>query len=125
MSSRSNVKPWACALSLAIVSLPPCRGHAETQPIIALPAEAITLPNGLRVLLAPDAAARLVSVNVQYAAGSADDPDGLHGLAHVTEHLTFVRTVHASGLFGQLSASGASYINGTTSSDATSMSSMG
>lgn len=113
------MKPWACAVSLAVVSLAVRIGHAETPPRSAPSAESITLANGLRVLLAPDPSARLVSVNVEYAAGSADDPDGLHGLAHVTEHLTFVRTTHASGLLGQLFASGASYINGTTTPDAT------
>ncbi|HSH47656.1 MAG TPA: insulinase family protein [Halomonas sp.] len=53
---------------------------------------ALTLDNGLRVLLVsdPDADKAAVSLNVEV--GSAQDPDDLHGLAHYLEHMLFLGT---------------------------------
>ncbi len=45
--------------------------------------------NGMRVLLAPDPRTNLVTVDVRYRVGSGSDPEGLTGLAHLVEHLTF------------------------------------
>jgi zinc protease len=104
---------------LIVACLWPRMAEAQTRSLADLPAETVTLPNGLRVVLAPDALARMVSVEVDYSAGAADDPDGLHGLAHFTEHLTYVRTAHAARLLGLLYASGATAVQGTTSTDAT------
>jgi zinc protease len=83
------------------------------------PLEAYTLPNGLRVILAPDPAAPLVSIEVRYGAGSGDDPDGLAGLAHMAEHMTFVRTAHAAHLLQELTSLGACPLNGETWTDFT------
>lgn len=53
---------------------------------------ALTLDNGLTVLLVsdPDADKAAVSLNVEV--GSAQDPDDLHGLAHYLEHMLFLGT---------------------------------
>src|ERR1700727_352528 len=74
----------------------PAGGAENPSPasLPVLPTEGIRLSNGLRVLLAPDAGARLVSIVVSYAAGAADDPNGLNGLAHLTEHFAARRTAH-------------------------------
>ncbi len=56
---------------------------------LSLPVDKHTLANGLRVILAPDEALPDVSVVVRYDTGSADDPDGLEGLAHLVEHVAF------------------------------------
>jgi zinc protease len=45
------------------------------------------LPNGLEVILYPDASVPAASVNMSYHAGSRDEPRGKTGLAHLTEHL--------------------------------------
>ena len=45
--------------------------------------------NGMVVVLAPDERTNLVSVDVRYHVGSAQDPKGRAGLAHLVEHLTF------------------------------------
>ncbi|MEX1021180.1 MAG: pitrilysin family protein [Litorilinea sp.] len=47
------------------------------------------LENGLRVVLAPDASAPVVTTNITYRVGSADDPEGRSGFAHLFEHLMF------------------------------------
>ena len=70
-------------------------------------------------MLAPDPHARLVSVEVAYAAGAADDPDGLRGLAHMVEHLVATRTKHVVDVMRELEAAGACHMNAVTSLDAT------
>ena len=41
------------------------------------------LPNGLKVILLPDPSTDLVEVDVRYAVGSNEDPEGKAGLAHL------------------------------------------
>ena len=53
-----------------------------------------TLPNGLRVVLAPDASAPLVHVGVYYAAGPREEPPDRAGFAHLFEHLMFEGSPH-------------------------------
>jgi zinc protease len=48
-----------------------------------------TLANGLRVILAEDHSAPVVAVNTWYRVGSANDPQGRSGFAHLFEHLMF------------------------------------
>src|ERR1044071_7726140 len=48
-----------------------------------------TLPNGLRVLSAPDHASPTVAIQVWYHVGSKDDPDKRSGFAHLFEHIMF------------------------------------
>jgi predicted Zn-dependent peptidase len=49
------------------------------------------LHNGLRIIVCEDAGADVASVAVVVKAGSADDPRGLPGLAHLLEHLLWTR----------------------------------
>ncbi len=51
--------------------------------------EMFTLPNGLRVVVHPDRSVKTVSVMVDYAVGSASEPAGKTGFAHLFEHLMF------------------------------------
>ena len=51
------------------------------------------LPNGLDVVLLPDAAgsgAGTVAVQVWYRVGGQDDPPGRSGFAHLFEHMMFI-----------------------------------
>lgn len=50
------------------------------------------LDNGLRVLLAPVHDAPIVATLVVYGAGSAVEPSGLSGIAHLMEHMMFQGT---------------------------------
>ena len=51
-----------------------------------------TLPNGLRVLSAPDHSSPTVAIQVWYKVGSKDDPDKRSGFAHLFEHIMFKST---------------------------------
>jgi zinc protease len=48
-----------------------------------------TLPNGLRVLLAPDPHAAVIGIAVHYDVGMRSEPEGRTGFAHLFEHLMF------------------------------------
>ncbi|MBB5020232.1 zinc protease [Chitinivorax tropicus] len=66
---------------------------AGLQPVTT--AEGVTeyrLPNGLRVLLAPDASKPTTTVNVTYLVGSRHENYGETGMAHLLEHLLFKGT---------------------------------
>src|SRR4051812_14767889 len=47
------------------------------------------LPNGLRVLLFPDASKPKVTVNITYLVGSRMEGYGETGMAHLLEHMLF------------------------------------
>ncbi len=55
------------------------------------------LPNGLRVLLAPDASKPTTTVNVTYMVGSHHENYGETGMAHLLEHLVFKGTPSLPG----------------------------
>jgi zinc protease len=50
------------------------------------------LPNGLRVLSAPDRSSPTVAIQVWYHVGSKDDPQNRSGFAHLFEHIMFKST---------------------------------
>ena len=76
------------------------------------------LPNGLRVLLFPDASKPTVTVNVVYGVGSAQESYGETGMAHLLEHLVFKGTPGNPDIPGEFKKRGISY-NGTTWLDRT------
>jgi zinc protease len=51
--------------------------------------ERFTLPNGLRVVIAPDRTAPVVAVAVHYDVGFRSEPTNRTGFAHLFEHLMF------------------------------------
>ncbi|NVB78802.1 MAG: insulinase family protein [Kofleriaceae bacterium] len=76
------------------------------------------LENGLKVVVAPAPEASEVSVTVRYAVGTADDPVGREGLAHLLEHLTFEHVRDDAALFDILEDRALDF-NGITTLDAT------
>src|SRR5881398_2685546 len=54
-----------------------------------IPIETYRLPNGLRVTLSEDHTAPIVAVNLWYHVGSANEPAGRTGFAHLFEHMLF------------------------------------
>jgi len=76
-------------LSLAFALL-----ASAPAPAIDLPGPAtqVTLPNGLRVLLVERHEAPTFSAHLRFGVGSADDPPGATGLAHLVEHMRFKGT---------------------------------
>ncbi len=80
---------------LACWSLP-----AGAQSNSPSPIEQYRLPNGLRVVLAPDRVTPGVSVVVRYGLGAAHAPRGYRGMTHLLEHLTFRGSRHLKPLQG-------------------------
>ena len=79
------------ALVTALLSSIPAWG-ADRPP--TLQTERHRLRNGLRIVLAPDSTLESTAIVVRYEAGSADDPEGKEGLAHLVEHLTYRSSRH-------------------------------
>jgi len=87
---------------------------------IAPQASCFTLDNGLQVVVLPQHALPLVAVHVAYRCGSADEPHGRHGLAHLYEHLMYSGSAGLPGLYlVRLLEAGATDLNGRTTRDST------
>lgn len=56
-----------------------------------------TLANGLRVVVVPDTRTNLVTVDMRYEVGAADDPPGRAGMAHYAEHVMWEAGVSGDG----------------------------
>jgi zinc protease len=76
------------------------------------------LPNGLKVLLFPDASKPTVTVNVTYLVGSRHENYGETGMAHLLEHLMFKGAPGHRAITEQFAQRGMQF-NGTTSLDRT------
>ena len=76
------------------------------------------LPNGLRVLMAPDASKPTTTVNITYLVGSRHENYGETGMAHLLEHLLFKGTATRSNIMQELGKRGMQF-NGTTFYDRT------
>lgn len=79
-----------------------------------------TLPNGLRVVLAPDDTSPVVGVSVHYDVGFRSEPEGRTGFAHLFEHLMFQGSESLEKLahFRHVQSSGGTF-NGSTHPDYT------
>jgi zinc protease len=75
-------------------------------------------PNGLRVLLYPDASNPKITVNITYLVGSRHEGYGETGMAHLLEHLNFIQTTNGRDIKREITEH-ANPWNGTTSSDRT------
>jgi zinc protease len=75
-------------------------------------------PNGLHVLLFPDASKPKVTVNITYMVGSRQEGYGETGMAHLLEHLLFKETKTRKNIKQELTDHGAD-MNGSTSWDRT------
>jgi zinc protease len=85
-----------------------------------IPVESRTLENGLRVVVAPDAAAPLVTVGVYYKIGFRLEPRGRSGFAHLFEHMMFQGSANAPKMAHiKLINSSGGVLNGSTHYDVT------
>src|ERR1700723_237304 len=75
-------------------------------------------PNGLRVLLFPDASSPKITVNMTYLVGSRHEGYGETGMAHLLEHMNFILSTHDRNIKKELTDHGAQW-NGTTDYDRT------
>src|ERR671927_1215626 len=88
--------------------------------MVAPAPQRFTLPNGLRVVLAPDRAAPVVGVSVHVDVGFRSEPEGRTGFAHLFEHLMFQGSERLEKLahFRHVQGSGGVF-NGSTHQDYT------
>ncbi len=85
-----------------------------------IPIEHCTLKNGLRVVIAPDAAAPVVTLGVYYKIGFRLEPQGRSGFAHLFEHLMFQGSENAPKMQHiKLINSSGGVLNGSTMYDVT------
>src|SRR6266516_691391 len=91
------------------------RSHRPT-----LTVERTTLPNGLRVVFAPDRSSPAVFVAAYYDVGFRSEPEGRTGFAHLFEHLMFQGSATLEKLehFRYVQSSGGMF-NGSTHPDFT------
>lgn len=95
-------------------------------PVVAVPQrvrelggiEEYRLPNGLQVLLFPDATQTTTTVNITYRVGSRHEAAGEYGMAHLLEHLLFKGTERQKDIPGAMAQRGVRF-NGTTTTDRT------
>src|SRR5476649_1893903 len=98
---------WAQALPAGVVKGPSVEGISEYR-----------LPNGLKVLLFPDASKPTVTVNVTYLVGSRHENYGETGMAHLLEHMMFKGAPKNRSIPQEFANRGMEF-NGTTSYDRT------
>ncbi|MFG6486417.1 M16 family metallopeptidase [Roseateles sp. BYS78W] len=111
--------PRHAALALLLPLLAAAAPMAPPTPVRE--AEGISeyrLPNGLQVLLIPDATKPTVTVNVTYRVGSRHEGNGETGMAHLLEHLVFKTTRQHASIGTELSKRGWEF-NGSTTADRT------
>src|SRR3954469_8776601 len=64
-------------------------------------------PNGLKVLLLPDSGSSTITVNITYLVGSRHEGAGESGMAHLLEHLNFIKSTHDRNIKKELDDHGA------------------
>ncbi|HEX3896210.1 MAG TPA: pitrilysin family protein [Rudaea sp.] len=123
MSFRSTVvTPIALALTLLCTAVSAENAAPATAKFdtVDLSFEKFQLENGLTVVVHEDHKAPVVHVAVWYHIGSADEPAGKTGFAHLFEHLMFSGSEnHKTGYFKPFEQVGATDQNGTTWNDRT------
>ncbi len=117
MRYRSTLS-LAAAILLGLLAGPTAPVAAKGEP--RAPATVHVLENGLKLILEEDHRLPLVAVSVFYRVGSAHEPAGRSGFAHLFEHLMFTGTerVPDGGFDEILEASGA-WSNASTAEDYT------
>lgn len=82
------------------------------------PVTSYTLPNGLKVLLYPDAREPTLTVNVVYKTGAKHEGPREYGMAHLLEHMAFQNTQNFRDIPRELERRGARF-NANTNADRT------
>jgi len=85
-----------------------------------VPIESTTLANGLKVVIAPDSTAPVVTIGVYYKIGFRLEPQGRSGFAHLFEHMMFQGSENAPKMQHiKLVNSSGGTLNGSTQYDVT------
>lgn len=109
----------SCAQSESITT--PTTSKTPTKDVpFEIEFEKWTLPNGLNVIFHIDKTTPVVHFNLWYHVGSKNDPDNIHGFAHLFEHMMYQGSKNLPGdYFNHLSQIGASQSNASTNLDRT------
>jgi zinc protease len=122
MHRRASVRFLLVAV-LALSGLMTSSAQNRTAPVAVprIEVEKFTLPNGLEVILSRKTGIPMVSVNLWYHVGPANEEPGRTGFAHLFEHMMFQASKHVpeDTHFKFLESAGASDVNGSTSFDYT------
>ncbi len=111
MSARSILH---AALALAFAA------GASAQGAPPIEYETFTLDNGLEFIVHEDHSVPVVHVEVWYDVGSAHEPEGRSGFAHLFEHMMFINTQNIEkGEFDAYVNRAGGNLNGTTNKDRT------
>jgi zinc protease len=87
---------------------------------LQIPIQSAALKNGLRVVIAPDTTAPVVTVGVYYKIGFRLEPQGRSGFAHLFEHMMFQGSENAPKMQHiKLINSSGGVLNGSTMYDVT------
>jgi zinc protease len=124
MYTRASVRILLIAvLAVAGLTTSSAQNRAATDGVAVprIEVEKYTLPNGLEVILSRRTGIPMVSVNLWYHVGPANEEPGRTGFAHLFEHMMFQASKHVpeDTHFKYLEAAGASNVNGSTSFDYT------
>lgn len=104
----------------ALAVLATASSSVAQQAVPHLEYETFTLPNGLTFIVHEDHSTPLVAVNVWYDVGSANEPEGRSGFAHLFEHMLFQETENLEkGAIMELIPAAGGEFNGTTNTDRT------
>jgi predicted Zn-dependent peptidase len=111
----SSDRTFASALACAALFVAPAARAG-----IAIPFTTHRLGNGIEVLLAPDASVPVVALALHVKVGSADEPEGRTGFAHLFEHMMFQGSANVGKAqhFQFVNHNGGN-VNGTTNADYT------
>ncbi len=121
--SSASMRPVAttmlgAVLTLSLTALPAWTQDRAVEGATVEGITEYTLPNGLQVLLFPDASKQTTTVNITYFVGSRHEGYGETGMAHLLEHLVFKGTPNHPDIPQELTEHG-SRPNGTTWYDRT------
>ena len=87
---------------------------------LQVPIHSTTLKNGLRIVIAPDTTAPVVTVGIYYKIGFRLEPQGRSGFAHLFEHMMFQGSENAAKMQHiKLINSSGGVLNGSTMYDVT------
>jgi zinc protease len=121
MSLRNILRFGVLLLLVVSATNQASRAQSPARKLPTIPFEKYKLKNGLEVILSENHTLPLVSVNLWYHVGPANEKAGRTGFAHLFEHMMFEGSQHVGGKahFSYLEAAGATDINGTTNFDRT------
>jgi zinc protease len=122
MSALSHTRIFSMLLTAMLLFASSAGAQTLPKGVVQVTAtEGITeyrLPNGLKVLLFPDASKPTALVNITYLVGSRHENYGETGMAHLLEHMLFKGTPKHKNLPQEFSRRGMQ-VNGTTGVDRT------